>query len=130
LCGGVLVEGGEFVLKVVHPGDGLGGGVVCLLAVSAGLVAFSLRFAAAGDLFGEAGLGGSDALVGGRAGGVHLSFGGFHIASGAQLGDSAIEGVGVLSGKAFQLEDEFGGAGQADGDGRTAGREIIVIAPA
>ena len=91
LLGGAVAEGGEFVLEFFHAGDGLGGGVVGLVAVGAGLVAFGLGFAAAGDLLGEAGLGGGDALVGGGAGGVDLGFGGFGVGGGAQLGDGAGE---------------------------------------
>jgi hypothetical protein len=120
LCGGV-VEGGEFVLEFFHAGDRLGGGVVGLVAVGAGLVAFGLGFAAAVDLLGEAGFGGGDALVGGGAGRVDLGFGGLGVGGGAQLGDGAGEDVGVLGGELLQFADEFGGAGQADGDGLAAG---------
>src|SRR6266702_3144624 len=92
LCGGV-VEGGDLVLG----------------------------FFQAVDLLGEAGFGGGDALVGGGAGRVDLGFGGLGVGGGAQLGDGAGEGVGVLGGELLQLADEFGGAGQADGDGLAAG---------
>ena len=51
-------ELGEFAFEVVHAGDGLGGGVVGLLAVGACVVALGLGVPAALDLFGKAGLGG------------------------------------------------------------------------
>ena len=121
LLGGGVAKGGEFVLEFFHAGDRLGGGVVGLLAVGAGLVALGLGFATAVDLLGEEGLGGRNALVSGGTGGVDLSFGGLGTGGGAQLGDGAGEGVGVLGGELFELADEFGGAGEADGDGLAAG---------
>ncbi|MGO9082964.1 MAG: hypothetical protein ACLQDY_28710 [Streptosporangiaceae bacterium] len=70
---------------------------------------------------GETGFGGGDALAGGGAGGVDLGLGGFGVGGGAQLGDGAGEDAGMLGGELFQLADEFGGAGQSDGDGLAAG---------
>jgi hypothetical protein len=58
----------------VHASDGLGGGVVGLLAVSACVVALGLGVHAALDLFGKAALGRCNALVGAGAGSLNLGF--------------------------------------------------------
>lgn len=86
-----------------------------------GGVAFGLGVAAALDFFGQPGLGGGDALVGAGAGGVYLGLGGLDVADGAQLGDRAGEGVGVLGGELSQGGDEFGGAGDPERDRLPAG---------
>ncbi len=66
---------GKFAFAVVHAGDGLGGGVVGLLAVGACGVALGLCVPAALDLFGKASFGRGNALVGAGAGSVYLGFG-------------------------------------------------------
>jgi hypothetical protein len=72
---GRRAEFGEFAFEVLHAGDRLGGGVVGLLAVGVCGVAFGLGVSAALDLFGKAGLGGGNALLGTGARGVHLGLG-------------------------------------------------------
>jgi hypothetical protein len=112
---------GKFALELVQAGDGLGGGVVGLLAVGACGVAFGLGVPAALDLFGKPRLGRGDALVGAGAGGVHLGLGRPDVTHGAQLGDRAAKGVGVLGGDLLQGVDEFGGAGDAERNKLPAG---------
>ena len=68
-------EFGEFAFKVIHAGDGLGGGVVGLLTVGVRGVALGLGVPAALDLFCKAGFSRGNALVGAGAGGVYLGLG-------------------------------------------------------
>lgn len=114
-------QGGQLTGEVVHAADRLGGGLVGFFPVGVGLVAVGLGFAAAVDLLGEPGLGGGHALVGGGTGGVDLGFGRLHVSSGAEFGNRAGEGVGVLSGELLQGPDQLGGAGESDGDGLAVG---------
>jgi hypothetical protein len=111
----------EFALKLIHASDGLRGGGVGLLAVGACLVPLGLGVPAALDFFGKSGFGGGNSLVSARAGGVHLGFGRFDVACGAQLGDGAGQGVGMLGSELFQDVDEFSGTGDAERDGLSAG---------
>jgi hypothetical protein len=68
-------QGDQLACQLVHAADRLGCRLVGFLAVGLGLVAVGLGFAAAVDLLGEPGLGGGNALVGGRPGGVDLRLG-------------------------------------------------------
>jgi hypothetical protein len=68
------------------------------------------------DFFGKPGLGGSNALVGAGACGIHLGLGRLDVAYGAQLGDGAGEGVSMLSGELLKSADKLRGTGQAERD--------------
>lgn len=116
LPSGGSAQGGEFGGEFIHAGDGLGGCLVGLLAVSLSLVPVGFGVAAALEFFGKPRFGGGHVLVGVGASGVHLGFGRLDVPGRAQLGDSAGQGVGVLSGELLQGADELARPGQAKGD--------------